>query len=119
MDLITTFRKELPKIYRIANGGGKRSFCDYDVVFDFHDNREYLSFKKYGCRNHIGEFGPSKCHYNRLMALALILNGYAYKVRITREGTNLSINAEYTKLYFDMHKTCMYLKKKYSSCAYK
>ena len=104
---INVFRKELPNLYtvlkRLPPGTGEKLFNPSQFVM-FCDYRDYLSYKKYSCVNHDFEFcGSNKNYlYNRLMILALILNGHPYKL-IEARYSNLSINAHFTKFRQHMY----------------
>ena len=76
----------------------------------FSDYRDYLSFKKYACVNHDYEFRTSEHCYDRLMVLALILNGYPYTFEVRRWPV-LNINAHFTSFRKDMYRDCLHDKR--------
>ena len=103
--------KELPKLYTVLykKPRNKKLFINYIHTSDY---RDYLSFQKYNCANHhtefynyTNEFGGSQ----ELMKLALIVNGYPYKISKVRYP-RIEINAHFTTFCNNMYNDCLHTK---------
>ena len=103
MDQINRFREELPtlNLYKVPR---HTRFWYYRVFVNHLDYCKFLSFQKYMCRSHHAEFGSSKYWYTNFMALALILNGYCYRVNYNSRNPELSINVKFTQSFYDTHR---------------
>ena len=114
MDQINRFRRELPTLnmYRVPR---HTKFSCHTVVVNHLDYCNVLSFQKYKCRSHHAEFGSSKYWYTHFIALALILNGYRYRVNYNSRNPELSINVKFTQLFYDTHR-CQCTRKQIVEC---
>ena len=103
MDQINRFRQELPTLnmYRVPR---HTRFSCYRYVCNIFEYGKFLSFQKYKCRSHHAEFGSSKYWYTHFMLLALILNGYRYRVNYNSENPEISINLKFTQSFYDTHR---------------
>ena len=103
MDQINRFRQELPTLnmYRVPR---HTKFSCYRFVCNIFEYGKFLSFQKYKCRSHHAEFGSSKYWYTNFMLLALILNGYRYRVNYNSENPEISINLKFTQSFYDTHR---------------
>ena len=103
MDQINRFRRELPTLNMHRVPRHTRFSC-YLIVVNIFEYCKFLSFQKYKCRSHHAEFGSSKYWYTNFIALALILNGYRYRVNYNSRNPELSINVKFTQLFYDTHR---------------
>ena len=99
MDKINMFQNDmfLREMYKPNNCGYKW------ILGDSHRYCEFLSFKKYHCHRHCKEFSPVKSCYDNLITLALILNGFRYKHKVTRDMTDIYVYGRKTKILHDMY----------------
>ena len=99
MNKINMFRNDmfLREMYEPTNRGYKW------ILPDINQYREFLSFKKYNCRAHHKEFGPVDTCGDNFITLALILNGFRYKHKVTRDMTDIYVYGRKTKFLHDMY----------------
>ena len=82
----------------------KPNNCGYKwIIPDIFQYRHFLSFQKYNCRVHYKEFGPVDICDDNFITLALILNGFRYKHKVTRDMTDIYVYGRKTKFLHDMY----------------
>ena len=99
INMINMFRNDmfLHEMYKPNNCGYKWILGDSIPYSDF------LSFKKYHCVAHFREFSLGKSFYDNLITLALILNGFRYKHKVTRDTKYICLYGRRTKNLQEMY----------------